>query len=172
MVASSSLDGEIRIWTQPDFHLVTLLVDIDQKKNVNAANINGIREMDYSPDFSGNLVSVGYSNYINLWSPDSSLSKSFIGRLEGHSAIVISCRIFPHSPHCISVDEKGNIKVWDLRNLMTIQTIRTEGYPRELTSKLSCEFSDMHRDHPRSRQVRTRRQEASNLQECYRKESA
>ena len=100
--------------------MVTEFNDIDQIVSEISKNINAVRTMDYNPFFGGYLVTTGYSNYINVWSPDSSLSKSYVGRLEGHSAIVINCKIFQKLPNCISIDEKNHIRIWDLRNLMPI----------------------------------------------------
>ena len=40
--------------------------------------------------------------------------------------MVVCCKVFPKSPHCISADEHCNIKIWDLRNMMAIQSIRSE----------------------------------------------
>lgn len=88
--------------------------------------ITGVRSISYTSEHGGFLISTGYHSYINVWSPDASLSKSFVGRLEGHSGIVIVAKVFPNSPICISVDDKSNIKIWDLRNLTAIQTIRNE----------------------------------------------
>jgi len=127
MFATSSLDGTIRIWSNDNFVLTAEFTDVDQKKSEKNSNINGVRVIDYTPELGGCLVSTGYSSYVNVWSPGSSLSKSYVGRLEGHSAIVVCCKFFPLSYRCLSVDETGNMKIWDLRNLIAIQTIRNDG---------------------------------------------
>ena len=125
-LATSSLDGFIRIWSLFDFKLLTELQDLDSRKGVDSKPINGVRTLCYTPDFGGNLISTGYQQYLNIWSPDCSLSKSFISKLEGHTGIVVSAKVFPDSPNCVSIDDRFNIKIWDLRNFMCIQTVRTE----------------------------------------------
>lgn len=127
MIATCSLDGMIRIWRTPEFKIVTEFDDIDKKDNAKFKHINGVRGMDYTPELGGNIVCFGYSTYLNVWSPDSSLSKSFVGRLEGHQAIIVVCKMFPLSSNCITADERCNIKIWELRNLMPIASIRNEG---------------------------------------------
>lgn len=82
--------------------------------------MNGIRMMSYTPEAGGILLSTSFQNYVNIWSPDSSLSKSYVGRLEGHSGIVMACKVIKNSPNCISIDDNYTIRVWDLRSLLTI----------------------------------------------------
>ena len=106
---------------------MTELEDKIPNKSKIQGSLNGVRSITYTPDVGGLLMSISYQNYINIWSPDSSLSKSFVGRLEGHSGIITACRVIKNSPNCISVDDKHNIRVWDLRSMMTIQMIRNEG---------------------------------------------
>jgi WD40 repeat protein len=130
MMATASLDGFIRIWNLEDYRFKTQLEDLEAKKQSKAQaggrNIHGVRTMSYTPAFGGFLVSAGYHSYISVWSPDSSLSKAYLGKLEGHSGIVVSCKIFPNSTNCISVDDKFNIRLWELRTFLPIQTIRNE----------------------------------------------
>lgn len=132
-LATSSLDGKIKIWDFEDFSLITELEDKApgkskiKVKGKSESGLNGIRGISYTSESGGNLLSSSFQVYINVWSPDSSLSKSFVGRLEGHSSIVLSCKVITSSPHCISIDERHNIRVWDLRTLTAVQMIRSEG---------------------------------------------
>lgn len=61
-----------------------------------------------------------YDNYRNVWCPEISLTRSFIGKLEGHSAIIVACKFISTSPNCISIDDKSNIRIWDIRTLTSI----------------------------------------------------
>ena len=106
---------------------MTELRDIDAGASAKNDRVLGITSMDYSRYYGGFLLTTAYTQYINVWSPDASLSKSFSGRLEGHSGIVSSCRIFHRSSQCISLDQLGDIKIWDLRNFICIQSIRIDG---------------------------------------------
>ena len=151
LLATSSLDGFIRIWSLDTFKLKTELEDIESKKHptkkvisqtetVKSAavmNVSGIRCLSYTPEFGGNLVSCGYTNYINVWSPESSLSKAYMGKLEGHNGIVISCKIFPNSPITVSIDDKFTIRVWDIRSFTCTQTLRNDSYDPSMVSCLS-----------------------------------
>ena len=88
----------------------------------------GIRGLTYCCDFGANLLSVGFENHINIWCPELSLTRAFVGKLEGHSSIVIQCKFIQKSPNCISIDEKSNLRIWDIRTLSPIQIISTEQF--------------------------------------------
>lgn len=151
LLATSSLDGFIRIWSLDTFKLKTELEDIESKKNATkkvisqtetvksaaVMNISGVRSLSYTSEFGGNLVSCGYTNYINVWSPASSLSKAYIGKLEGHTGIVLSCKVFSITPNCLSIDDKFTIKIWDIRNFVCLQTIRSESFDPSMVSCIS-----------------------------------
>lgn len=151
LLATSSLDGFIRIWSLDSFKLKTELEDVESKKNATkrvvsqtetvksaaVMNVSGVRSLSYTPEFGGNLLSCGYNNYINVWSPESSLSKAYMGKLDGHNGIVLSCKVFTRNPNCISIDDKFTIKIWDVRNFNCIQTIRSEAFDPSMVSCIS-----------------------------------
>lgn len=128
------MDGYIRLWTHEDLKLKTELEDLDAKKaaakspepSAGTRNIAGIRSLSYTPENGGYLLSAGYTPYINVWSPDTSLSKAFVGRLEGHAGVVLAARIFQKSTLAVSVDDRFNIRTWDLRALRPLQNIRND----------------------------------------------
>jgi FOG: WD40 repeat len=119
-VASCSLDGTIKLWDLSD-KIKTLVMEL--KDN---STIRGIRGITYSFDYGGNLLSYGFETHINVWCPEVSKTKSYIGKLEGHSNTIVACKFIPSSPNCVSVDDKGNIRIWDIRTLSTIQLIASE----------------------------------------------
>lgn len=151
LLATSSLDGFIRIWSLETYKLKTELEDVEAKKHpskkvvsqtetVKSAaviNVSGVRCMSYTPEFGGNLVTCGYTNYVNVWSPESSLSKAYMGKLEGHNGIVISCKVFPKSPTAVSIDDKFCVRIWDIRNFTCSQTIRNDAYDPATVSCLA-----------------------------------
>lgn len=126
-MASCSLDTTIKVWNIEKLELVVELKDLDAIPFNPDEKLFGVTSMDYSKYYGGFLVSTSYTQFINVWSPDSSLSKSFSGRLEGHSSVVVSCKIFHSSPQCVSLDQLGELKVWDMRNFIALQTIRVDG---------------------------------------------
>lgn len=90
-------------------------------------SLDGVRSIDYTKYYGGYLLSTSYSFYINIWCPDSSISKSYTGRLEGHSTVVCCAKFFPRSQTAISLDEGGTAKIWDLDSTTCLQTIRVDG---------------------------------------------
>jgi WD40 repeat protein len=62
-------------------------IETGKKKGDRSAE-KGIIKMIYSRAGPGLLLSIGFESNISVWSPDTSLSKAYIGRLEGHSSIV------------------------------------------------------------------------------------
>lgn len=113
-IASASLDGNILLW------------DLNEQKNIGSLSgkhTSGVRSIDYSSEYGGNIVSVGYERDIHVWSPEVTLSKCYTGKLEGHNCPVVACKFFKGRPICISVDEKGNVRVWDIRQFSCLQII-------------------------------------------------
>lgn len=113
-IASASMDGNILLW------------DLSEQRNIGSLSgkhLRGVRSIDYSSEYGGNIVSVGYERDIHVWSPEVTLSKCYTGKLEGHNCPVVSCKFFKARPICISVDEKGNVRVWDIRQFACLQII-------------------------------------------------
>jgi WD40 repeat protein len=88
---------------------------------------SAVRCLDYNPSIGvGLILSVGFEYYINVWSPEVAIADAFKGRLEGHYSPVIMCKFLSGSPMCVSVDEEGNVRVWDSRQLLCLQLISQE----------------------------------------------
>lgn len=126
LLATSSLDSRIRLWTLGDFKLLTELQDMEAAVTSKNRNLNGVRCIDYTKYFGGYLLSTSYSFSINIWCPDSSISKSFAGRLEGHSSVVFCAKFFSRSQTALSLDESSTAKIWDLGSSSCLQTIKVD----------------------------------------------
>ena len=113
MLASSSLDGKIKLWDLTDFNLVTELKSPGTVQR-------GVRGLTYNYEYGSNLLSYGFELHINVWCPEVSITRAFIGKLEGHSALVVMCIFIANSPNCISVDDRANIRIWDIRAMSTV----------------------------------------------------
>jgi WD40 repeat protein len=113
-VATCSLDRTIKMW---DLGTGQKLGRLDPK------HMSGVRCLDYTPDFSGSIVSVGHENTIKVWSPEVSIQRAYVGCLEGHNTAVMSAKFIAQSPLLISIDEKLSIRVWDIRTLACVQVI-------------------------------------------------
>ena len=106
-IATASFDKTIRIYNLQDKIAIGILKE----------HKNGVRSLNYSPFHGGNILSVGHENYVNVWSPEGSINRSHIGKLEGHNAPVVSSKFINQTPYCVSVDEKMNVRIWDIRTL-------------------------------------------------------
>ena len=76
----------------------------------------GVRSITYNPNFGGFIVSAGFERDLYVWSPELATKKSLIGKLEGHTEIVVCVRFLNTKPYCVSIDEKFNIRFWDVRS--------------------------------------------------------
>ncbi|KRW99211.1 WD40-repeat-containing domain [Pseudocohnilembus persalinus] len=123
LIASSSLDGKIKLW---DINDLSNPVNKTELKDNSNENKRGILGMSYSSNYGSNLLTYGFENHINVWCPQVSITRAFIGKLEGHSTLVVNCKFIPQSPNVISVDDKANIRIWDIRTMNTIQVITSD----------------------------------------------
>ena len=124
LVASSSLDEKIRLW---DFSIRESPVLTTELKDP-CPNSHGVRGITYSSNYGSNLLSYGFANHISIWSPEVSITRAFIGRLEGHNNLIVLCKFIANSPELISVDDKCNIRIWDIRSMSTIQALSMDNY--------------------------------------------
>ena len=83
----------------------------------------GVRRLSYCHLYNSTIASVGHENYINLWSPEISLFKAYIGRLEGHNSTVVDAQFNDQTPFLISLDVKENVRIWDIRTQDCLQII-------------------------------------------------
>ena len=117
MIVTACMDGKIR------------LIDASDRDVVKTWNQHtlGVRSLDYNPliDNAGYVLSVGFEYYINVYCTDLSIDEAFKGKLDGHSAPVISCKFLSQSYMAVSVDEEGNARIWDTRAKLCLQTIES-----------------------------------------------
>ena len=115
LILTACLDGLIRLidYNDDEFY-----------KSWSYHNL-GVRHLDYNPnlDLNGYIVSTGFEIYINIFSTDLSLDEAYKGRLEGHFVPVINCKFLGNSPNCVSVDEEGNVRIWDIILRTCLQSI-------------------------------------------------
>ena len=118
MVVTACMDGKIR------------LMDISDRDVVKVWNQHtlGVRSLDYNPliDNVGYVLSVGFEYFINVYCPDLSIDEAFKGKLDGHTAPVISCKFLSQSYMAVSVDETASVRIWDTRSKLCLQTIEYE----------------------------------------------
>jgi WD40 repeat protein len=118
LILTACMDKIIRLINTND--KTTLITWTDHHKS-------GIRCLDYNYNIgAGYIISVGFEYFINVWSPEVSIKDAFKGKLEGHYSPVIMCKFLSGSPMCVSVDEEGNLRIWDTRKLLCLQLIPQE----------------------------------------------
>lgn len=122
-IATCSLDHSIKIWN---------LSNGDELGCLTPSHLSGVRSLDYTQDFSGTIISVAHENQIKVWSPEVSITQAYVGNLEGHNTVVKSAKFIQRTPYAVSVDEKLNIRVWDIRSLTCIQILAQD------KKKLEC----------------------------------
>ena len=113
-IVTCSLDHTIKAWD---------LSNGSKLGSFHPKHTTGVRCLDYTPDFSGYIISVGHENIIKVWSPEVSIHRAYAGCLEGHNAAVTSAKFVLASPCAISIDQKLNIRIWDIRNMTCMQVI-------------------------------------------------
>ena len=117
MILTACMDGKIR------------LIDVGDRDLVKVWNQHtlGVRSLDYNPliDNVGYILSVGFEYFINVYCTDLSIDEAFKGKLEGHSAPVVSCKFLSESYMAVSVDEEGNVRIWDTKSRLCLQTIES-----------------------------------------------
>ena len=119
-LAVSSLDKIITIW------------NIEKRKVIITLDltIGGIHTMVWWNSYQV-LVTAGFENMIKVWQIDTvSLDATLIGKLTGHSSMICAIESIEGTPMLISADDTSHFKIWDIRNLKCIQTVK-------LDSKLS-----------------------------------
>jgi WD40 repeat protein len=117
LIVTACMDKMIRLINLNDFTKI---------KRWRKHHTSSVRCLDYNPYLGAGLIlSVGFEYYINLWSTDVSIKEkaSFKGKLEGHYSPVIMCKFICNSPMCVSIDEEGNVRIWDTRQFLCLQLI-------------------------------------------------
>ncbi|KFG41531.1 WD domain, G-beta repeat protein [Toxoplasma gondii GAB2-2007-GAL-DOM2] len=110
LFASASADTAILIW------------DATRMAPVHA--LKGHRKSVSSLAFSANyscLLSAGLDKDALVWS-QCNMNKA-ICHLQGHPYALCGVAVVPNTPQVLTADASGAIRVWDLRNFRSLQTI-------------------------------------------------
>ena len=115
LILTACLDGLIRLINTKDLEFL---------KTWNYHTC-GVKHLDYNPflENNGYIISTGFEYNIYLYNTDLSLDSSFKGKLEGHFVPLIDCKFINNTPMCASVDEEGNIRIWDVSLKICLQSI-------------------------------------------------
>jgi WD40 repeat protein len=70
------------------------------------------------------LLSAGYEKKISVFEVNPTfLDTCKRGSLTGHESLITSFIALRRSPMVVSADDKGKVKVWDIRNYKCVQTV-------------------------------------------------
>ena len=115
LILTACLDGLIRLINVKDLEFL---------KTWKYHN-SGVKHLDYNPNLESNgyILSTGFEYNIYLYNTDMSLDSAFKGKLEGHFVPLIDCKFINGTPICASVDEDGNIRIWETLQKICLQSI-------------------------------------------------
>ena len=115
LILTACLDGLIRLINIKDLEFLKTW----------KYHSSGVKHLDYNPKLENNgyILSTGFEYNINLYCTDLSLDSAFKGKLEGHFVPLIDCKFINNTPMCASVDEEGNIRIWDTLLKICLQSI-------------------------------------------------
>ena len=115
LILTACLDGLIRLINVKDAEFLKTW----------KYHTSGVKHLDYNPNLESNgyILSTGFEYNINLYCTDLSLDSAFKGKLEGHFVPLIDCRFINMTPICASVDEDGNIRIWETQQRICLQSI-------------------------------------------------
>ncbi|CDW71705.1 UNKNOWN [Stylonychia lemnae] len=114
-IATCSLDKKIVIYN---------LIEREPIRILKGDHIKGVKRLSYNGHFGGHLVSVGHEIYANVWGPESLISDILIGKLKGHTKPIIDTKFISITPFNVTIDEKNNIRIWDIRTLQCLQLVK------------------------------------------------
>jgi hypothetical protein len=86
---------------------------------------SGVKHLDYNPNLESNgyILSTGFEYNVNIYCTDLSLDSAFKGKLEGHFVPLIDCKFINMTPICVSIDEEGNVRIWETVLRICLQSI-------------------------------------------------
>ena len=115
LILTACLDGLIRLINVKDSDFIKTW----------KYHSSGVKHLDYNPNLESNgyILSTGFEYNINLYCTDLSLDSAFKGKLEGHFVPLIDCKFINATPICASVDEDGNIRIWETLQRICLQSI-------------------------------------------------
>lgn len=117
LAVTCSLDHSIKLWD---------LFTGRQVGSFKPPHTSGVRGLDYTPEYSGTVLSVGHENFVKVWSAEVAIDQAFVGTLEGHNVPVVSAGFVKRLPYAVSVDERTVIRIWDVRTLECLQSISSD----------------------------------------------
>lgn len=79
LIATACMDQKFRLISLKEQHIIAVYHE----------HTTGMKKLAYCHLYNSSIASVAHENYINIWSPEISLFKAHVGKLEGHNSTVI-----------------------------------------------------------------------------------
>eukprot|EP00743_Colponemidia_sp_Colp-15_P009230 GILK01010078.1.p1 GENE.GILK01010078.1~~GILK01010078.1.p1 ORF type:complete len:1529 (+),score=350.86 GILK01010078.1:164-4750(+) len=124
-IVTCSLDRSIRIWDCGSGELIGVL----------EGHQKGIRTLSYSVEFQC-LISTGFELSAYIWAPEST-NRNLLGKLIGHAHPVVAGKVLDGQPVAATIDDKCNIRIWDLRSYVCVQIVNDERLASDVNQMIS-----------------------------------
>eukprot|EP00759_Apiculatamorpha_spiralis_P058262 PhF_6_TR915/c0_g1_i1/m.1526 len=118
-IVSCGLDGVISVYNE----------ETRDHRKLNAHSA-GVSSMSFATNYNL-LISCGVENAPLCWTLNvrDPVPIAFVDTSKPHTAPLVKVYCVPNTPQVLSMDRKGVVKVWDLRNYMCVQTIAMDPDP-------------------------------------------
>lgn len=67
---------------------------------------------------------MGFEVFANVWGPEAMVADVHLGKLKGHSRPLIDTKFIGKTPFNATIDETGEIRIWDVKSLSCIQLLK------------------------------------------------
>ena len=115
VIVTCSIDHKIKLWD---------IINGCKIGSLKPKDTAGVRHIDYTDCFGNLIISTTYETFIKVWSPCIPPQQAYVGSLRGHDYTVVQAKFFKDTPYVVSIDEKLNIRIWDIRTFTCIQTVQ------------------------------------------------
>ena len=99
---------------------------------------NGIKQLTYISGYGGQLASRGFEISVNIWSPENLFGDPHFGTLKGHKQPVVSMDNLKNSPYLVTIDQIGELIIWDIRTKFQVQVINTHNSIKAVVHGIMC----------------------------------
>lgn len=115
-LVTCSQDGKLILWDVDSLQPITEVRTWDSQ-------VRSLKGIDYSSHFNHYLITFGFETQVRIWCPKMSLSRPYIKSLDGHCGSAIIAKFINPTRYCVTVDERYNIRIWDLLYYSVAQLI-------------------------------------------------
>ena len=89
-------------------------------RTIKESHEKGIRCLRYQALNGAIMISIGNEIYANVWAPESLVSDTNIGRLNGHKKSIVDGSFLNRAPYFVTIDVGNTLHFWDIQNFICI----------------------------------------------------